>query len=88
MALIFIRVELRGIPSREVYDNLHSYMKGWSWSQLDGSNRPLPHAMYQGHSDNHIGSIVKALRGDIQRTIWSDAIVFAVISGGWAMDPA
>lgn len=86
MALVFIRVELRGNPSGEIYERLHAHMEKRNWYRLkDG--RPLPHAMYNGTTNNHIGTVCGAIRKEIESSIWSSAIVFVVEPNSWAMDP-
>jgi len=44
---LFIRVELRGTPSRQDYENLHTYMENNNWHrkiQGTAGESILPHA--------------------------------------------
>jgi hypothetical protein len=86
MALVFVRVELRGNPSFQNYINLHSLMAKNNWWQ-DKDGRALPHAVYWGNTDNHIGDVSKALRTTIQSNVWNSAIVMMIKASQWAMDP-
>lgn len=91
MAHIFIRVELRGTPSKQDYDNLHAYMEQNNWSRkIQGTTgeSTLPHAMYQGNSANNVSAIASALRQGIQANVWTQAIVLIISAQTWAMDPA
>jgi hypothetical protein len=87
----FIRVELRGDPSKQDYDNLHSYMEKNNWyRKITGSAgaSTLPHAMYQGNSETEVGTIASALRTGIQTNVWTQAIVLVMSTHSWAMNPA
>lgn len=91
MAHLFIRVELRGEPSRQVYDNLHAYMEANNWNRTIRGTRgvsTLPHATYHGNSDNQISAVSTALRNGIQKNVWTQAVVLVMSADNWAMDPA
>jgi hypothetical protein len=91
MAHLFIRVELRGNPSRQDYDNLHTYMENNHWyCKIQGTagQSTLPHAMYHGNSDNNISNITNALRKGIQTSVWTEAIVLVISAENWSMEPA
>jgi hypothetical protein len=91
MARIFIRVELRGDPGRQDYDNLHAYMEVKNWHRkITGTvgESTLPHAMYQGSSDNDPLSIASALKKGIEAQVWTRAIVLVIAAQAWGMDPA
>lgn len=91
MAHIFIRVELRGDPSKQDYDNLHAYMEKNNWyRKIMGSagESTLPHAMYQGSSENGALSIASALKKGIEANVWTRAIVLVISAQTWGMDPA
>jgi hypothetical protein len=91
LAHIFIRVELRGTPSKQAYDNLHAYMEKNNWFrtiQGTAGESTLPHAMYQGNSDKNVSAIAGALRKGIQANVWTKAIVLIISAQAWAMDPA
>lgn len=91
MAQLFIRVELRGNPSWQDYDNLHAYMESNNWYRTvrgTAGQSQLPHAMYQGNSDKEITSIASALRTGLEANVWSQAIVLVISSDNWSMSPA
>lgn len=91
MAQIFIRVELRGDPSKQDYDNLHAYMETMNWyRKIIGSagESTLPHAMYQGNSEKDTSSIAAALKDGIEANVWTRAIVLVISAQTWGMAPA
>jgi hypothetical protein len=91
MAHLFIRVELRGTPSWQDYENLHAYMEKKNWHRtIEGTagQSSLPHAMYQGHSDTGISELTGALRNGIEANVWSQAIVLVMSTQNWSMSPA
>ena len=91
MAHLFIRVELRGTPSRQDYDNLHAYMDNNNWRrkiQGTAGESILPHAMYHGNSDKDISTVTSALRNGIQANIWTQAVVLIISAQTWSMEPA
>jgi hypothetical protein len=91
MAHLFIRVELRGSPSWQDYENLHAYMEKNNWHrkiQGTAGESSLPHAMYHGNSENKFSAITTALRHGIQTNIWSQAIVLVISAETWSMEPA
>ena len=88
MAQVFIRVELRGTPTAETYEALHTYMANLNyWPSITGmkGKSVLPHAMYQGGYDRELSGLVTALQSDIQAKIWTKAVVLAIHSSDWAM---
>jgi len=90
MAHLFIRVELRGSPSWQDYENLHAYMENKNWHrtiQGTAGQSSLPHAMYHGHSAG-ISEITSALRNGIEANVWSQAIVLVMSTPNWSMSPA
>ena len=91
MAHLFIRVELRGSPSGQDYDNLHTYMEKLNWyRKIQGTagESSLPHAMYHGNSDRDISDLVSALRKGIQANVWTQAVVLIISAQNWSMEPA
>lgn len=91
MAHLFIRVELRGSPSWQDYENLHAYMENKNWYrtiQGTAGESSLPHAMYHGDSDTGISEITSALRNGIEANVWSQAIVLVMSTQNWSMSPA
>jgi hypothetical protein len=91
MAHLFIRVELRGDPSGQDYDNLHGYMEKNNWyRKIQGTagESILPHAMYHGNSENDIPTITGALKQGIQANVWTQAIVLVISAESWSMEPA
>jgi len=89
MAEIFIRVELRGEPTGDVYDELHEYMEDENnWSRTIDSSEgviDLPTAMYHGNSNMELLELVEALQDYIESNIWDDAVVMAIETGEWAL---
>jgi hypothetical protein len=91
LAHLFIRVELRGTPSRQDYENLHAYMENNNWHrkiQGTAGESVLPHAMYQGNSDKDISAVTSALRKGIQTDVWTQAVVLIISAQTWSMEPA
>jgi hypothetical protein len=91
VAHLFIRVELRGTPSWQDYDDLHPYMEKNNWlRKIRGTAREsaLPHTMYHGNFENDISTIASALRKGIEANVWSQAIVLIISAETWSMDPA
>lgn len=91
MAHLFIRVELRGSPSSQDYDNLHAYMEENNWHRKitgTGGESTLPHAMYHGSSDKELSTLASALRTGIQAKVWRQAVVLIMSAENWAMEPA
>jgi hypothetical protein len=90
LAHFFIRVELRGDPSKQDYENLHAYMEGKNWyRKITGTagESTLPHAMYQGDSENPVSSVAGALKKGIEADVWSRAVVLVISAQNWAIDP-
>jgi len=91
LAFLFIRVELRGTPSRQDYDNLHAYMEKNNWfRKIEGTagESTLPHAMYHGNSENNVSAIASSLRKGIQANVWTQAVVLIISAQTWSLDPA
>lgn len=91
LAHLFIRVELRGTPSGQDYENLHAYMENNNWHRnIEGTagQSVLPHAMYQGNSDKDISGVTSALRKGIQTNVWTQAVVLIIAAQTWSMEPA
>jgi hypothetical protein len=91
MAQYFIRVELKGSPSGENYENLHALMANNNWSQtITGMSNGksvlvnLPHATYQGTSDAGAFVLADALKMTIIDKIWKNPIVLAMVVTHWA----
>jgi hypothetical protein len=83
MAHLFIRVELRGSPSWQDYENLHAFMEKNNWfRKIRGTigESALPHATCHGDSGNDISVITRALRKCIQANVWTQAIVLTIRS--------
>lgn len=85
MSQLFARVELRGTPGEDVYKRLHDFMHGNNWFQQIAGVQ-LPHATYQGtnpsEAPNLLG-IANALKEEIEKTIWTKALVLVVRSADW-----
>jgi hypothetical protein len=88
MPHVFARIELRGKPSDETYEKLHTYMKNEKWSQyLPGNpSKPMPHAMYQANYKTSPKLLDEAnlLRTYIETNIWTKAIVLLIEEINWA----
>jgi hypothetical protein len=88
-----IRVELRGNPSADEYQTLHSLMGRKGFAQTiagvdrSGNRRlfSLPHAVYYGSSTSDCAavrdSVLSAVKGEVQQ----DVIVFAVQAETWCL---
>jgi hypothetical protein len=91
VALYFIRVELRGTPTSETYDNLHELMTGKGWSQsIAGTTSEgkavtveLPHAVYTGHSNEAALPLANALKKSISTEVWKNVIVLGIEGTNW-----
>ena len=85
MSQLFARVELRGTPGEEVYERLHAFMHGNNWFQVIAGVQ-LPHATYQATNSldapNLLG-IANALKAEIEKTIWTKALVLVIRSADW-----
>ena len=91
LAHLFIRIELRGTPSWQDYENLHSYMEKNNWfRKIQGTagESSLPHAMYHGNSEKEISVLTAALRKGIQASVWTQAVVLIITAQSWSLDPA
>ena len=89
MSQVFVRIELRGTPSQDIYRQLHNYMISKNWRQTITGSRMnnLPHAIYQGtfaNDEPDLRSIARKLREHIESTIWRNAIVLVIRSAAWA----
>jgi hypothetical protein len=88
-----IRVELRGNPSADEYQTLHSLMGRKGFAQTisgvdhSGSRRlfSLPHAVYYGSSPSDCAavrdSVLSAVKAEVQREV----IVFVVQAETWSL---
>ena len=90
MAHLFIRVELRGSPSWQDYENLHAYMEKNNWfRKIQGTagESSLPHAMYHGNSENNLSVITSALRKASRRTfgLRRSFSLFPLRRGQWSL---
>lgn len=81
-----IRVELRGNPSAERYESLHTLMvqrgfgrtvKGVT-TQGNKSNVDLPHATYYGSSENYCSSVRDSVAAAIRAEIQQNIVMFVV----------
>jgi hypothetical protein len=86
MAQLFARVELRGTPGEETYQKLHQYMFSKNWfQQINGYD--LPHATYQANSvaaEPNLMAMANELKTEIERRIWTKALILMVRSADWA----
>lgn len=91
MAQMFARVELRGTPGDDVYQRLHQYMLNKNWYREINGGFALPHAVYQAQSTEeypNVMGIAQALKSDIERTIWTRALILVIRSEDWAKTAA
>jgi hypothetical protein len=73
------------------YENLHTFMENKNWfRKITGSagESTLPHAMYQGSSENGALSIASALKKGIEANVWNRAVVLVISAQTWGMAPA
>jgi hypothetical protein len=79
MPTYIARIELRGSPTRQDYDNLHARMQDIGFLQtitIDGETYELPHAEY-AHVDRRVFTS-ELIREEIQKVvnpIYSDYLV-------------
>ncbi len=89
MSQLFARIELRGTPGEDVYNKLHAYMEAKNWFRtITGSKTvALPHATYQATFGDapELLKIAKALKAEIESTIWTRALVLVVKTVDWAI---
>jgi len=87
-----IRVELRGNPSAERYENLHTLMarRGFGRTvtgvdrQGNQSTVALPHATYYGSSESDCSSVRDSISAAIKAEIQQDIVMFVVQAETWA----
>ena len=89
MALLFARVELRGTPGEEVYQQLHAHMESQHWHKTITGKREvsLPHATYQGTTNTDaldIAELATNLKSGIESQVWTKALVLIVQATNWA----
>lgn len=88
MPVLFARVELRGTPTETVYEKLHAHMKSLNWYQYLPSNtdKLMPHAMYQAtfSEEQDLPTIAKGLKSQIEKYVWTKALVLVIRNSGWA----
>jgi hypothetical protein len=84
MARYIARVELKGNPSRETYDKLHTLMRDLGFRQAikgthDDTRVPvvagLPHATYAGLSDLSTAEVSSFLAEQIKKVIQPDIVL-------------
>jgi hypothetical protein len=93
MAQYSIRVELKGDPPAEKYEELHALMGRMGFEQTvtgvdsHGNNKefPLPHATYFGSSNDACSSVRDAVSGSVKAIIQKEIVVFVVDVGTWAI---
>ena len=90
MSLLFARIELRGTPGEDSYNQLHAYMRSRGWLQtITGATATvnLPHATYQAtftQDSPNLAAIANALKAHIEANIWTRALVLVIRSVEWA----
>ena len=88
-----IRVELRGNPSADEYQTLHSLMSRKGFAQtiagvdLSGNRRlfSLPHAVYYGSSPSDCAAVRDSVLNAVKAEVQGDVIVFAVQAETWSI---
>ena len=93
MADYAVRVELRGNPSKEVYQTLHALMARKGFAQTiagvdaKGNQRrfSLPHAVYYGASGADCGAVRDSVVGSVKSEVQEDIIVFVVQAQTWSI---
>jgi hypothetical protein len=93
MADFAIRVELRGDPSAETYEELHALMSAKGFERtvtgfdLKGNAGAfdLPHALYYGSSTDSCSAVAESVAKDVRAQIQKNIIVFAVQAETWAL---
>ena len=89
MSQLFARVELRGKPTEEVYQQLHDYMESLNWFRtITGTLiTGLPHATYQATFSDpppDLAKMASDFRSTIESKIWTKAIVLIIQANHWA----
>jgi len=88
-----VRVELRGNPSAERYQVLHSLMArrgfGQTLAGVDAQNNRrnfnLPHAVYYGSSAADCYAVRDSVLGAVKSEVQQEAIVFVVQAQTWSI---
>ena len=88
-----IRVELKGYPTVNEYQALHTLMAKKGFSQTipgidtQGNRRSfdLPHAVYYGTSVENCYAVRDGVLSSIKREVQDDVLVFVVQEQGWAI---
>jgi hypothetical protein len=93
MADYAVRVELRGYPSAEEYQTLHSLMARKGFVQtiagVDGQGNQkrfnLPHAVYYGSSGADCATVRASIVQSVKAEVQADLIVFVVQAQTWSI---
>jgi hypothetical protein len=88
-----VRVELRGTPSTEEYQTLHTLMDRQGFAQTvggvdTGGNQRrfnLPHAVYYGSSGADCAAVRDSVVGSVKSEVQEDIIVFVVQAQTWSI---
>jgi hypothetical protein len=87
MANYFVRVELIGSPSAEVYTKLHALMASNGFAQQavgdNGNVVNLPHATYFGTANTDCATVAKIVHDEAQAKVWTMARVLAIQWSAW-----
>jgi hypothetical protein len=93
MANYAIRVELRGYPTADQYQTLHSLMARKGFEQtIDGTDAQgnrrrfnLPHAVYYGASAADCSSVRDSVLKSVKSEVQDGVIVFVVQNQTWSI---
>ena len=88
-----IRVELRGNPTWEQYNTLHSVMAAGGFLQTISGVDPqgnqkafdLPHAVYYGSSQAACAAVRDWTANNVKARVQQDILVFVVEAAHWAL---
>jgi len=87
MSAYTVRVELKGDPSEEDYENLHKLMKklGYGRTVTGKQERDLPHATYYGESSSSASDVSETVCKRVQEEIQNKILVFVAKTETWAL---
>jgi hypothetical protein len=88
MAYFTVRVELKGDPSFQQYENLHALMARLGFGRTvtsEGGTYDLPHATYYGVSLKTASEARDLVRDNVRRAIQDKFLVYVAETTLWAL---
>jgi hypothetical protein len=88
-----IRVELRGYPTEEQYEKMHTLMARRGFARTvrgtdakgNSASFNLPHAVYYGSSNSDCASVRDVIVSSVKTEVQKDILVFVVEANTWAI---